>query len=152
LLSIESVRTAPGTTITVPVDVKAASPLAALSVRLRYDPTFLTLAGVSNGTLLSPSHELHYSAPDYGQLNIVVYSPTGATPFTASSGTVMLLNFAPSAQTRIGHVTEIGFDANASIRLVSSDLSDLSGASVPHTAATGLVSFITTARHWPLYE
>jgi hypothetical protein len=98
VLSIDSLRTAPSTTVTVPIDVTAASPLAALNVRLRYDPTFLTLAGVSNGALLSSSHEVHYSTPDYGQLNIVVYSPTGATPFTASSGTVVALTFAPSAR------------------------------------------------------
>lgn len=152
MISVGNCRTAPGTTITVPVEVTAASPPAALNVRLRYDPTFLTLAGMSNGALLSPAHKVHYSTPANGQVNIVVYAPIGATPFTASSGTVVALTFASSTRAPIGHVTEIVYDSGGFRPLVSSDLSDVAGASVPHTPTTGLVSFITMVRNWPLYE
>jgi hypothetical protein len=152
MISAGNCRTAPGTTITVPVDVTAVSPLAALNLRLRFDPVFLTVAGISDGPLLSASHEVHYSTPADGLVCIVVYSPIGATPFTASSGTAVTLTFAPSRQAQIGHFTEIAYDSLGLPRLVSSDLSDLAGASVPHTQVTGLVSFITTVRNWPLYE
>jgi hypothetical protein len=152
MISVGDCRTAPGTTVTVPVDVIAQSPLAALNVRLRFDPALLSLAGVSGGALLSPSHEVHYSTPADGKVNIVVYAPAGAAPFTASSGTAVVLTFAPGPRAGIGNVTEIRFDVGTTPRLPSSDLSDLTGASVPHTADAGLVVFITTARNWPLYE
>lgn len=152
MIAVRSCRTAPGTTITVPVEVTAASPLAALNVRLRFDPSVLTFVGISGAALLSPSHEVFYATPGDGHINVVVYSSTGATPFTASSGTAVALTFVSKERSQVGDVTDIVFDSGGSLRLVSSDLSDLSGASVPHTQTIGRICFITTVRNWQLYE
>jgi hypothetical protein len=146
---------APATTITVPIEVSSATPLTALNVRLRFDPSVLTFAGLARGPLPTPEHMLYYQPlPGGGEgwLNVVVYAPAGAPAFRSLSGTVAELTFAVSPEARVPSATFIVFETDGSALMPASDLSDLAGASVPHRHAYGRVSFVTTARNWSLYE
>ncbi|NQU44831.1 VCBS repeat-containing protein, partial [bacterium] len=83
----------PGKTVSLPVVIDTSAPCAGLNLWLEYDSGILGSPGVFPGEILTGAHEVLFSSPEAGKLNIVVVDPSGASTFSALSGTALYLTF-----------------------------------------------------------
>jgi len=135
---VSNAITPPGETVSVPVDISAATDIAGVNVRLQYDPDVFSSPSVTRGSLLEDSHLMSSYSPEAGRLCVLAYS-FDATPFTDLTGPVFSLNFEVDNSAPDG-VYPISFLIDESGVFPSSGLSDLSGHSLEHTQQGGTIT------------
>jgi hypothetical protein len=123
----------PGETITVPVEVSAATDIAGVNLRLDFDPSVFSSPAVSPDALLVPGHLLDSHAPPEtsGRFNVTLHLPAGTLP----PGEILTITFQVDADAEPGDYMityASALPVAPGLTLTSSGLSDRMGTSLDH--------------------
>ncbi len=142
-LSIGSLDSPPGATITVPIQISVSQDLVGLHLRLKFDPTVFLSPSVVKGPLLSDDHLLDVFSPREGEWNIVAFSPQARTPFDGHDGIILYLRMSLSEDAPAGSYP-IGFapPVNEPLMLPPSGLSGTEGVPIAHSLVPGTVRIL----------
>jgi hypothetical protein len=100
-----------GQNVNVPLNIDDATLVDSGKFALTYDPTVLTLNGISAGTLDASGWFFNFN-PANGQ---VAFFNTGNTPPPAGAGSIASVQFAVAPTASLGTVTPVGFTTGSNL-------------------------------------